>query len=32
MASELGQPHSRPWVICFASRIPDPVVRLRFLN
>ena len=32
MASEHGQPHSRPWVSCFASRISDPVVRLRFLK
>jgi hypothetical protein len=32
MASALGQPHSRPWVIGLASRISDPVVRLRFLK
>jgi hypothetical protein len=32
MASKHGEPQSRPWVNCFASRISDPVVRLRFLK
>jgi hypothetical protein len=32
MASKHGEPHSRPWVNGFATRISDPVVRLRFLK
>src|SRR5579864_4326090 len=32
MGSEPGELHCRPWVNSFASRISDPVVRLRFLK